>query len=106
MRTHRGMRVLVRSSDKEYFLRTWRTHSGMRVLLNAFHAILLLYCFRFMTYIMIMRVLVRGSDKGKENGQNKPPKLYSESPSDARRVKLGKFILSVLFPLVTAAPEP
>ena len=40
------------------------------------------------------------SDKGKENGQNKPPKL--NYPHFARIVKLGRLILSVLFPLVTA----
>ena len=35
--------------------------------------------------------------KGKENGQNKPPKLKSKSKG--RVVKLGRLILSVLFPL-------
>ena len=41
---------------------------------------------------------------GKENGQNKPPKI--DSPSKERRVRLGRLILSVLFPPVTAVkPE-
>jgi len=35
--------------------------------------------------------------KGRENGQNKPPKL--NSPHFAWRVKLGRLILSILFPL-------
>ena len=45
----------------------------------------------------------RSSDKGKENGQNKPPKLYY--PHFARIVKLGRLILSVLLPFVTAANQ-